>query len=64
MFYSYVKSMLMILYLSQLIKIFVKNLKIATNPVQHKRTNHIDIHHHFLSGHVSKGDIMMESVRI
>jgi hypothetical protein len=36
---------------------------IATNPVQHKRTKHIDIRHHFLRDHVSKGDILMESVR-
>jgi hypothetical protein len=38
-------------------------VKIATNHVQHKRTNHIDIHHHFLRDHVSKGDIVMEGVR-
>jgi hypothetical protein len=39
------------------------DVKITTNPVQHKRTKHIDIHHHFLRDHVSKGDIVMESVR-
>jgi hypothetical protein len=38
-------------------------VKIATNPVQHKRTKHIDICHHFLRDHVSKSDIVMESVR-
>jgi hypothetical protein len=38
-------------------------MKIATNPVQHKRTKHIDIRHHFLRDHVSKVDIVMESVR-
>jgi hypothetical protein len=38
-------------------------MKIATNPVQHKTTKHIDIRHHFLRDHVSKGDIVMESVR-
>jgi hypothetical protein len=38
-------------------------VKIATNPVQHKRTKHIDIHHHFLRDYVSKGDTVMESVR-
>jgi hypothetical protein len=27
-------------------------MKIATNPIQHKRTKHIDIHHHFLRDHV------------
>jgi hypothetical protein len=38
-------------------------VKIATNHVQHKRTKHIDIRHHFLRDHVSKGDIVMEGVR-
>jgi hypothetical protein len=38
-------------------------VKIVTNRVQHKRTNHIDIHHHFLRDHVGKGDIVMEGVR-
>jgi hypothetical protein len=31
-------------------------VQIATNPVQDKRTKHIDIRHHFLRDHVSKGD--------
>jgi hypothetical protein len=38
-------------------------VKIATNPVQHKRTKNIDIRHHFLRDHVSKGNIVMEGVR-
>jgi hypothetical protein len=38
-------------------------MKIATNHVQHKRTKYIDIHHHFLRDHVSKGNIVMEGVR-
>jgi hypothetical protein len=38
-------------------------MKIATNPVQHKRIKHIDICHHFLRDHVNKGDIVMEGVR-
>jgi hypothetical protein len=38
-------------------------VKIATNHVQHKRTKHIDIRHHFLRDHVGKGDIVMEGVR-
>jgi hypothetical protein len=38
-------------------------VKIATNPVQDKRIKHIDIRHHFLRDHVSKSDIVMESVR-
>jgi hypothetical protein len=32
-------------------------LKLATNPVQHTRTKHIDIRHHFLRDYVGKGDI-------
>jgi hypothetical protein len=39
-------------------------IKIFTNPVQHKRTKHIDIRHHFLRDHVGKGDIVMQGVRI
>jgi hypothetical protein len=38
-------------------------MKITTNPVKHKRTKHIDIRHHFLRDHVSKGDIVIEGVR-
>jgi hypothetical protein len=32
-------------------------MKLTTNLVQHSRTKHIDIRHHFLRGHVGKGDI-------
>jgi hypothetical protein len=38
-------------------------VKIANNPVQHSRTKHIDIRHHFLRDHVAKGDIILEGVR-
>jgi hypothetical protein len=38
-------------------------IKIANNPVQHSRTKHIDIHHHFLRDHVAKGDIILEGER-
>jgi hypothetical protein len=38
-------------------------VKIVTNPVQNKRTKHIDIRHLFLRDYVGKGDIMMEGVR-
>jgi hypothetical protein len=37
-------------------------VKLATNPVQHSRTNHIDIRHHFLRDHVGKGDISIYSI--
>ena len=29
-------------------------VKLANNPVQHSRTKHIDIRHHFLRDHVAK----------
>ena len=38
-------------------------VKLANNPVQHSRTKHIDIRHHFLRDHVAKNDISLESVR-
>ena len=38
-------------------------IKIANNPVQHSRTKHIDIRHHFLRDHVAKGDIEISHVR-
>jgi hypothetical protein len=38
-------------------------VKNANNPIQHSRTKHIDIHHHFLRDHVAKGDILLEGVR-
>ena len=34
-------------------------INIAKNPVQHKRTKHIDIRHHFLRDNVEKGSISM-----
>jgi hypothetical protein len=34
-------------------------IKLANNPVSHSRTKHIDIHHHFLRDHESKGDIII-----
>ena len=39
-------------------------VKLANNLVQHSRTKHIDIHHHFLRDHVAKNDISLEGVRI
>ena len=32
-------------------------IKIANNPVQHSKTKHIEIRHHFLRDHVMKEDI-------
>ncbi|WVZ51614.1 hypothetical protein U9M48_002742 [Paspalum notatum var. saurae] len=37
-------------------------VKLANNPVQHSRTKHIDIHHHFIRDHVAKGDILLRNV--
>jgi hypothetical protein len=37
-------------------------IKLANNPVQHSRTKHIDIRHHFLRDHEAKGDISLRYV--
>ncbi|WVZ71321.1 hypothetical protein U9M48_019916 [Paspalum notatum var. saurae] len=37
-------------------------VKLANNPVQHSRTKHIDIHHHFIRDHIAKGDILLQNV--
>jgi hypothetical protein len=37
-------------------------IKLTNNPVQHTRTKHIDVHHHFIRDHQQKGDICIESV--
>jgi hypothetical protein len=34
-------------------------IKLANNPVQHSRTKHIDIRHHFLRDREAKGDIKL-----
>jgi hypothetical protein len=38
-------------------------IKLADNPVNHSRTKHIHIHHHFLRDHQAKGDIAVQHVR-
>ena len=37
-------------------------IQLANNPVQHARTKHIDIRHHFLRDHEAKGDISITHV--
>ena len=37
-------------------------IKLTNNPVQHARTKHIDVLHHFIRDHQQKGDICNESV--
>jgi hypothetical protein len=39
-------------------------IKMTQNPVQHSRTKHIDIRHHFIRDHQQKGDISIESIGI
>jgi hypothetical protein len=39
-------------------------IKLTNNPVQHARTKHIDVRHHFIRDHQQKGDICIESVGI
>jgi hypothetical protein len=37
-------------------------VKIATKPVQHSITKHIDIRHYFIRDHQAKGDTKIETV--
>ena len=37
--------------------------RIGHNPVQHSRTNHIEVRHHFIRDHVAKVDINLKHVR-
>jgi hypothetical protein len=37
-------------------------MKLTNNMVQHSRTKHIDVRHHFIRDHQQKGDICIESV--
>ena len=37
-------------------------IKMTQNPVQHSRTKHIDIRHHFIRDRQQKGDISIESI--
>jgi hypothetical protein len=37
-------------------------VKLISNPVQHARTKHIDVRHHFIRDHQQKGDISIENV--
>ncbi|XP_074291616.1 secreted RxLR effector protein 161-like [Silene latifolia] len=38
-------------------------INISKNPIQHSRTKHIDIRHHFLRDHVEKGQIRLKFCR-
>ena len=38
------------------------NINLSKNPIMHFRTKHIEIRHHFLRDHVSKGDCCIEFV--
>ena len=37
-------------------------INISKNPIQHSRTKHIEIRHHFLRNHCQKGDIVLEYI--
>ena len=37
-------------------------INLSKNPIQHSKTKHIEIRHHFLRDHIQKGDIVLEFV--
>ena len=38
-------------------------INLTKNPVQHSRTKHIEIRHHFIREHVSSGDVVLNFVK-
>ena len=40
----------------------ISAINLSKNPIQHSRTKHIDIRHHFLRDHVQNGDISLEFI--
>ena len=37
-------------------------INLTKNPIQHSRSTHIDIEHHFIRDHVQKGDIELRLI--
>ena len=37
-------------------------INIAKNPIVHSRTKHIEIRHHFIRDHITKGDIELKFI--
>ena len=37
-------------------------INLTKNPIQHSRTKHIEIRHHFIRDHVQKGDIVLDFI--
>ena len=40
----------------------ISAINLSKNPIQHSKTKHIDIRHHFLRDYVQNGDISLEFV--
>lgn len=38
-------------------------INLSKNPIQHSRSKHIEIRHHFLRDHTQKGDIYLEYIK-
>ena len=38
-------------------------INLSKNPIQHSRSKHIEIRHHFLRDHTKKGDICLEYIK-
>jgi len=40
----------------------ISAINLTKNPIQHCRTKHIEIRHHFIRDHVNKGDYVIQFV--
>ena len=40
----------------------ISAINLSKNPIQHSRTKHIEIRHHFLIDHTQKGDIILQFI--
>ena len=38
-------------------------INLTKNPIQHSKTNHIEVRHHFIKDHVQKGDYEIQFVK-
>ena len=41
----------------------ISSINLTKNPIQHSRTKHIEVKHHFIREHVANGNIKLEYIK-